>query len=84
MLMNGCRNEDDRIMLSSKLEGQLRQVCVNDRRSPVPPRKGEVKLGVHISGRLTKRQVLEFANIMRKRQECKLLVAWGIGKPQGA
>lgn len=29
MLMHGCSNEDDGITLSSKLERQMGQVCVN-------------------------------------------------------
>lgn len=71
MLMHGCSNEDDGIMLSSKVERQLGQVCVNDRRSLLPPRKGEVKLGVDISARLTKRYLLEFVDIVRKGRNAK-------------
>lgn len=71
MVMHGCSNEDDGIMLSSKVERQLGQVCVNDRRTLLPPRKGEVKLGVGSSGRLTKRYLLEFVDIVRKGRNTK-------------
>lgn len=59
-------------MGSNGLERQPGQVCVNDRRSPIIPRKRmicEMKLKLDISGRAKKR--VRICRDHEKRQDCK-------------